>query len=80
VASLFFSLRGPSGDEPFLAFDFVESQLQGVQLVAQRGKTMVLDRAKATMGRGEFRLDGAQRTFGGGVARGCLEGSKVGVA
>jgi hypothetical protein len=73
-------LRRPTGDEPLLAFDFVESQLQRVQLVTQRRKAMVFDRPKASMGRGEFGLDGAQSAFGRGVARGRFESSHVSVA
>jgi hypothetical protein len=80
MASLLLSLRGPSGDESLLTFDFVESQFQGVQLVTQRGEAVVLDRSKASVSRREFGLDGAQRAFGGGVARGRVDRSEVGVA
>ena len=80
MVSLYLSLRGPACDESLLTFDFVESQFQRVQFFMEFGKTVVLDCAKAPMSRGEFRLDGAQRAFGGGVARGRLEGSHVSVA
>ena len=80
MASWLPSLRGPSGDESLLTFDFVESQFQGVQFFMERGKTVVLDCAKASVSRGEVRLDGAQRAFDDGVARGRLEGSHVSVA
>jgi hypothetical protein len=77
---LHLSLRGPACDESLFTFDFVESQFQGVEFFMELGKAVVLDCAKAPMGRGEFRLDGAQCAFGGGVARGRLEGSHVSVA
>jgi hypothetical protein len=80
MASLHLSLRSPACDESLLTFDFVESQFQRVQFFMERGKTVVLDCAKAPMSRGEFGLDGAQSAYGGGVARGRRKGSHVSVA
>jgi hypothetical protein len=77
---LHLSLRGPTCDESLFTFDFVESQFQGVQFFMERGKTVVLDCAKASVSRGEVRLDGAQRAFDDGVTSGRLEGSYVSVA
>jgi hypothetical protein len=73
-------LCGPAGDEALLTFDFVESQLQGVQLVTERREAVVLDRAKASVSRGEFGLDSAQRAFRDGMVGRRIHRANVSVA